>query len=448
MPISAMPGYPAEHWAEVATIITEAVTSISELQFTVKMVSDADAVGVIQRRIVQNIYSSDIVICDVTAKNPNVMFELGMRLTFDKPTVIIKDDQTEYTFDTAVIEHLTYPRDLRFSKMVAFTRNLKEKVLATYKAARDNPAHSTFLKNFGDFQIPTLERVSTIGDHDLSRVAELLYERIQNTVRHTERNVPKTIRHPRETGMPVTLASIEKGEFLLHYQPIVNSDGRVVGVEALVRRLNAKQELEQPSAFIPRIEENGLIAPLQLWIVKAIANDYREWQRRDIHIPRVGVNFSVRQLHEADIQMLGDIAASAGLTLQAEVTESGLMEDGEDSFFKLVALKKIGIGIAVDDFGTGYSSLASLKRFPIDSLKIDQTFIRDLVTDSDAHTITATIISLAHSIDCKVAAEGVETADQAALLKTLGCDEMQGYLFAKPMPATELYAFMAARRDP
>lgn len=156
MPISASDGCSTDHWSEVEDVITEAIASISEYKFSVNLVSDADEIGVIQKRIVQNIYSADIVICDVSGKNPNVMFELGMRLAFDKPTVIVKDDKTDYSFDTSVIEHLGYPRDLRFSKIVSFKEKLAEKVLATYKKSISDPEHSTFLKNFGKFQVANL----------------------------------------------------------------------------------------------------------------------------------------------------------------------------------------------------------------------------------------------------------------------------------------------------
>jgi len=156
MPISAIDGCSAEHWSEVKSIVCEAVEAIAEPKFVVKLVSDADDVGVIQKRIVQNVYSSDIIVCDVSGKNPNVMFELGLRLAFDKPTVIIKDDKTDYAFDTGIIEHIAYPRDLRFARIVTFKTALSEKVLATYRAAAKDPNHSTFLKNFGKFQVANL----------------------------------------------------------------------------------------------------------------------------------------------------------------------------------------------------------------------------------------------------------------------------------------------------
>jgi hypothetical protein len=156
MPISPIDGCTSEHWSDVKAIIVEAVENISPEKFSTKMVSDADDVGVIQKRIVHNVYNSDIIICDVSGKNPNVMFELGLRLAFDKPTVIIKDDKTDYSFDTGIIEHVPYPRDLRFHKIVSFKALLAQKVLATYNAAESDPKHSTFLKNFGQFSVANL----------------------------------------------------------------------------------------------------------------------------------------------------------------------------------------------------------------------------------------------------------------------------------------------------
>lgn len=173
MPISALDGCTAEHWAEVKTIVSEAIEAIEEPTYQVRLVSDADEVGVIQKRIVQNIYNSDIVVCDVSGKNPNVMFELGMRLAFDKPTVIIKDDKTDYAFDTGIIEHVPYPRDLRFTRIVDFKEVLAQKVRQTHRVARDNPDHSTFLKNFGKFQVATLTETEVPAE---KLVLELLQE--------------------------------------------------------------------------------------------------------------------------------------------------------------------------------------------------------------------------------------------------------------------------------
>lgn len=188
MPISAIDGCSAEHWVEVKNIICDAVSDIEGLVFAPKLVSEQDDVGVIQKRIVQNIYSSDIVICDVSCKNPNVMFELGMRLAFDKPTILIKDDKTDFSFDTGVIEHLLYPRDLRFSRIVGFKKSLAEKVYATYQASVNDPAHSTFLKNFGSFKVAALNQTEGTPDQvmldmlqDISREISRL-KRGQSTV--------------------------------------------------------------------------------------------------------------------------------------------------------------------------------------------------------------------------------------------------------------------------
>ncbi|MCP3941538.1 MAG: RNA helicase [Desulfobacteraceae bacterium] len=157
MPISGIDGCSAEHWLEVKEIFTESVHSIDGYEFNVQLVSDAENIGIIQKNIVENTYTSDIVICDVSCKNPNVMFELGMRLAFDKATIIVKDDKTGYSFDTGIIEHIEYPRDLRFAKIVKFKKKLSEKVAATYKESITNSDYSTFLKNLGKFKVVDLE---------------------------------------------------------------------------------------------------------------------------------------------------------------------------------------------------------------------------------------------------------------------------------------------------
>lgn len=154
MPISSLDGCPDTHWLDVKEIIFESIIAVD---FEPQMVSEADDVGIIQKRIIQNLYENPVVVCDVSGKNPNVMFELGMRLAFDKPTIIIKDDKTSYSFDTAPIEHIEYPRDLRFSKIVAFKEELGEKILATYKKSSSDESYTTFLKHFGTFNVPKLD---------------------------------------------------------------------------------------------------------------------------------------------------------------------------------------------------------------------------------------------------------------------------------------------------
>lgn len=191
MPISAQPGCSAEHWSEVRSIIEESIASIDEPKFDARLVSDADDAGVIQKRIVQNIYSSEIVVCDVSCKNSNVMFELGMRLAFDKPTVIIKDDQTDYSFDTGIIEHLTYPRDLRFSKIISFKKALADKVRATYLASLD-PKNSTFLKNFGTFHVASLAQADASPDQMALELLSEIQVEISKLRTDMRRSPPKT----------------------------------------------------------------------------------------------------------------------------------------------------------------------------------------------------------------------------------------------------------------
>lgn len=154
MPISAIDGCNESHWKDVLTILKEAIIDAG---FLPNLVSDSDDVGVIQKRIIQNLYDNPIIVCDVSGKNANVMFELGMRLAFDKPTIIVKDDETAYSFDTSSIEHLDYPRDLRFTDIIAFKRKLTEKITKTLIKANTDPKYTTFLKHFGEFKVAKIE---------------------------------------------------------------------------------------------------------------------------------------------------------------------------------------------------------------------------------------------------------------------------------------------------
>lgn len=170
MPISAIEDCPAEHWIEVKTILIDAISSAG---YEANLVSDADDSGVIQRRIVQNLYDNEIVVCDVSCKNPNVMFELGMRLAFDKPTIIVMDDRSNYSFDTGIIEHLTYPRDLSYFKIVKFKETLRDKIKGTIEKAK-RPDYTTFLKNFGQFTVAKIEsREGSIDEAILSRLDDM-----------------------------------------------------------------------------------------------------------------------------------------------------------------------------------------------------------------------------------------------------------------------------------
>jgi hypothetical protein len=160
MPISAIDGCTESHWADVINILTEAILDAG---FEPNVVSNADDVGIIQKRIIQNLYDNPVVVCDVSGKNPNVMFELGLRLAFDKPTIIVKDDKTSYSFDTSPIEHLEYPRDLRFSRIVDYKEKLSSKISATYKKSISDTSYTTFLKNFGEFTVAKLDKKEVSG---------------------------------------------------------------------------------------------------------------------------------------------------------------------------------------------------------------------------------------------------------------------------------------------
>jgi hypothetical protein len=174
MPISPIDGCSNEHWNEVKSILSEAIESTG---YCASLVSDADDSGIIQKRIVQNIYDNEIVVCDVSGKNPNVMFELGMRLAFDKPTIIVIDDKTNYSFDTAPIEHLSYPRDLRYFSILKFKEKLKDKISATIKKSKEDPHYTTFLKHFGEFEIAHVEKKEgSLNDVVLSRLDDITHQ--------------------------------------------------------------------------------------------------------------------------------------------------------------------------------------------------------------------------------------------------------------------------------
>lgn len=204
MPISAIDGCSAEHWAEVRGILTDVIDSVG---FIGKLVSAAEETSIIQKTIVQNIYNSDIVVCDVSGKNPNVMFELGLRLAFDKATIIIKDDHTEYSFDTSLIEHLTYPRDLRFNQIIEFKETLKAKITATYEKSKSDSSYSTFLQSFGEFKIAKLEsKEVSREDYIVATLKDLQVEVRKLTLRNIGREEQSQFRF---TGAsPITMQTL------------------------------------------------------------------------------------------------------------------------------------------------------------------------------------------------------------------------------------------------
>ncbi len=240
--------------------------------------------------------------------------------------------------------------------------------------------------------------------------------------------------------------ALENEEFVLHYQPKIDAASRrIVGLEALIRWQNPELGLVPPIKFIGLLEETGLILDVGSWALRRAALDHRAWAEAGLRPPKVAVNLSAIQLRQRNFVRTLEQAIRDGLSptgIDLELTESVVMEDIQASMEKLIEVRRLGVGIAVDDFGTGYSSLAYLARLPVETLKIDRSFVKAMDDDSTARTLVQTIISLAHSLRLKVVAEGVETESQATLLLELGCDQMQGYLFAKPLAVAELLTFL------
>jgi diguanylate cyclase (GGDEF)-like protein len=237
--------------------------------------------------------------------------------------------------------------------------------------------------------------------------------------------------------------AIQNEEFLIHYQPIVSVDSlAITGVEALVRWQHPQLGLVSPSEFIPLAEDTGLIVPIGEWVLRQACEQNRRWQEQGFAAIQVAVNISARQFHDRDLShTVIRILRESGLApqhLELELTESSIMQNAEFAADVLTRWKSLGIKISIDDFGTGFSSLASLKRLPLDALKIDQSFVRDATSDPDDAAIVMAIITLAHNMRLKVVAEGVETEEQLRFLQLLRCDEIQGYFFSKPLPSNAL----------
>jgi EAL domain-containing protein (putative c-di-GMP-specific phosphodiesterase class I) len=239
--------------------------------------------------------------------------------------------------------------------------------------------------------------------------------------------------------------ALARDEFLLYYQPKVDLEsGKIVGMEALIRWQSPERGLVAPGEFIPLLEETGLILPVGEWVLRAACKQASAWQAAGIPDVHIAVNLSTLQFRQPDFTgLVLSILKENGLdpalgTIELELTESLLMSNEFGAVETLVKLHEAGIQFSIDDFGTGYSSLSYLKRFPISSLKIDQSFVRDLSLNQGDEAIVAAIIALGHSLGLNVIAEGVETVAQLAQLRKKGCNEIQGFLFSRPVPASEM----------
>jgi len=241
--------------------------------------------------------------------------------------------------------------------------------------------------------------------------------------------------------------AIERDELVLHYQPQVDLvSGRLLGAEALLRWQHPEHGLIPPGEFIPLAEETGLIVPIGEWVLRAACAQNRAWQNAGLAPLRVAVNVSGRQFRHLDLlETIYKTLEDTGLDsryLEIELTEGVLMQDTVVALQTLHALSAMGVLISIDDFGTGYSSLSYLKRFPIDMLKIDRSFVQDIATDPDDTAIVQAIIAMSHGLGIKTIAEGVETREQLDFLRRHQCDAMQGYCLSRPLPAEAFAHFL------
>jgi diguanylate cyclase (GGDEF)-like protein/PAS domain S-box-containing protein len=245
--------------------------------------------------------------------------------------------------------------------------------------------------------------------------------------------------------------AIERRELSLHYQAkVALADGAVTGVEALLRWHSAELGAVSPAQFIPVAEETGLILPIGRWVLRSACEQAMAWQREGLPPVPVAVNLSPRQLGDPELvatvqAVLAETGLAPGL-LELEVTESSVMHDMERALAVLGRLKQMGVLLAIDDFGTGYSSLAQLKRFPIDTLKVDRSFIRELPSHAEDRAIADAVIAMGRALNLTVVAEGVETPEQQRFLRERACDQMQGYLFSRPVPPDDFARLMLAHK--
>jgi EAL domain-containing protein (putative c-di-GMP-specific phosphodiesterase class I) len=248
-----------------------------------------------------------------------------------------------------------------------------------------------------------------------------------------------------ETGLR---RALERGEFVLHYQPRLDlRRDSISGVEALLRWQHPDLGLLLPNHFVPLAEETGLIVPIGRWVLEHACAQNMGWQRQGLPAVRVAVNLSPRQF--VDPNLLNDVRNALGQSgmppssLELEITESMVMQDLARTVRLLNEIKDLGITLSIDDFGTGYSSMAMVRELPIDALKIDRSFVRDIDRDAEGKAIINAIIALGRALDLTVVAEGVETKEQEAFLRAQQCDEEQGYLISKPLPPEDFSVFLA-----
>ncbi|MFB3301707.1 EAL domain-containing protein [Pseudomonas sp. AMR01] len=296
-------------------------------------------------------------------------------------------------------------------------------------------------------RVRNLLRLKARGDQLKNHSLMLEQQLQQNTGAMTGMNVHDLARKDLEAALRL---AVDQGDFTVHYQPKLElAGGQICALEALLRWERPGYGAVSPAVFVPILESLGLIVTVGRWVIKTVCEQIAEWQRGEIGPVEVSVNVSGYQLIEGDlISDISRILAQTGVEahwLEVELTEGSLMENTQHTIDSLQRLRAMGVKISIDDFGTGYSSLAYLRRFPIDTLKIDIAFIREVTTNPQDAAIARTIIELAHSLNLRAVAEGVETQEQLAFLKEAGCDQIQGYLFSRPLPVTTLERLLLER---
>lgn len=269
-----------------------------------------------------------------------------------------------------------------------------------------------------------------------------------NQIRLFETNMAERTRNHAALDSQLRLA-VERNEFVLFYQPqVAASTGQIIGAEALLRWRSPDRGFVSPGEFLPRAEENGMIVPINEWVLMEACREAKAWHRLGLSHLKMSVNLSPVQFQRVNVAALVVKALSATeldpRCLDLEITENIVLEDSDAVIAALQQIVDLGVSISVDDFGTGYSSLNYIKKFPLDRIKIDQCFVRNMVENPSDHTIVRTVANLGHSLGLTVVAEGVETEAQADLLKADGCDVMQGYLYGKPMPSQEFTSLVSA----
>ncbi len=308
--------------------------------------------------------------------------------------------------------------------------------------------------SIGVAMFPTSEDGQETGN-DILRYADTAMYRAKDDGRDTIRFFLPSMQAAADSRLALEKElryALEKNELSLHFQPQVNSDGEILGAETLLRWQHPEKGFISPATFIPVAEATGLILPIGAWILEKSCKYLRQWTDDGLHVHHLAVNVSPRQFRQPDfIQQVCSILQRTGADptmLGLELTEGMVIDNIVDTIEKMQGLKQLGIELSIDDFGTGYSSLAYLKRMPLDILKIDQSFVRDIETDSNDAAIVDTIISMAHHLDLRVIAEGVETEFELAFLAGKGCRLYQGYHFSRPLPANQFTSLLQAGRVP